>query len=151
PPRLDDPIDPLIYLVFAQAGDRPIGAGGTWIAQERDPDGMTIRFLRDKTMLAGTVLSPGGRPLSGAAVALWAIDGRPVPGVLSATTGPDGRFLISRIPHYEWLRGGSTDRSGLTFTISHPGYPQAKLEVRELPRNITFTLPAGCHVTGVVI
>jgi len=150
PPRAGDPVDPLIYLVFAEADDRPIGAGGIWTAQEGDKGSIDIRILREKTMLAGTVLSARGRPVTGATVAQWAVDGRPVPGILSATTGPDGRFLITRIPHYEWMRSGSTDRSGLMFTVSHPGFPQAELEVHELPRNVTVTLPVGCQVTGTV-
>ena len=50
-------------------------------------------------------------------MAQWAIDGRPVPGILSATTGPDGRFVINRIPHYEWLRADPSESTGLTFTF----------------------------------
>src|SRR5262249_32302810 len=87
---------------------------------------------------------------AGATVAQWAIDGRPVPGILSATTGPDGRFLITRIPYYKWLRGRPADRLHLTFRVSHPGYLETRLEVRELPRNVTITLPVGCRVTGSV-
>jgi Carboxypeptidase regulatory-like domain len=151
PPRPDDPVDPLIYLVFAEADDRPIGAGGLWTGKEREKEWIDVQILREKTMLAGTVLNARGRPVAGAAVAQWALDGRPVPGILSATTGADGRFLINRIPYYEWMRAGSTDRPGLTFTVSHPAYPQTELEVRELPRNITVTLPVGCKVTGTVM
>jgi beta-lactamase regulating signal transducer with metallopeptidase domain len=150
PPRIDDPVDPLIYLVFAEAVDRPIGVGGIWAAQGDDKDGIEIRFFREKTTLAGTVLGARGGPVVGASVAQWAFDGRPVPGILSATTGPDGRFLITRVPYYEWLRAGSSDRSHLTFTVSHPGYPETGFEVRELPRNVTITLPVGCRVTGTV-
>ena len=150
PPRADDPVDPLIYLVFAEADNRPIGAGGIWTAQGSDKDDIDIQILREKTILAGTVLGVRGRPVAGATVAQWAIDGRPVPGILSATTGPDGHFVINRIPHYEWMRAGSKDPSGLRFTVSHPGYPQAQLEVLELPRYVTVTLPVGCPVTGTV-
>ncbi len=99
PPRVDDPIDPLFYLVFAEADDRPIGVGGIWAGREGDADTIEIRMLREKTTLSGTVQSPQGKPLAGASVAQWEIDGRPVPGILSATTGPDGRFQIRRIPH----------------------------------------------------
>ena len=151
PPRFGDPVDPLIYLVFAEADDLPIGVGGIWMAQQNGKESVDIRIHREKTTLAGTVLDAGGRPVQGATVAQWAIDGRPIPGILSATTGSDGRFLITRIPYYEWLRAGSTkNRHGLTFTVSHPGYLETDLEVRELPRNVTITLPVGCRVTGTV-
>jgi beta-lactamase regulating signal transducer with metallopeptidase domain len=151
PPRHGDPLDPLIYLVFAEAADRPIGVGGIWMGPQAGEDSVEIRFLREKTMLAGTVVDTRGVPVPGATVAQWDIDGRPVPGLLSATTGPDGRFLITRIPHHEWLRGGGRpQRSSMTFTVSHPRYPEASLEVRELPRNVTVTLSDGCRVTGTV-
>jgi beta-lactamase regulating signal transducer with metallopeptidase domain/5-hydroxyisourate hydrolase-like protein (transthyretin family) len=150
PPRPDDAVDRLFYMVFVEADDRPIGAGGIWNGHGREGNNIEIRMLREKTTLSGTVLSPRGRPVAGAAVAQWAIDGRAVPGILSATTGPDGRFLITRIPHYEWLRAGTKDRQGLTFTVSHADYPETALEVRDLPRNVTVTMPFGCQVTGIV-
>ena len=95
PPRNDDPVDPLIYLVFAEVPDRPIGVGGIWGMMQGAGEDLEIRILREKTMFAGTVRDPSGRPVAGAAVGQWAIDGRPVPGILSATTGPDGRFAIA--------------------------------------------------------
>ena len=121
-----------------------------WNGQERNGADVKVWFHRDKTTLSGTVKSADGRPVAGAAVAQWAIDGRPVPGILSAMTGPDGRFVINRIPYYEWLRKDATDQRSLTFTVSHPGYPEASFEVRELPRNVTVTLSTGCRVTGTV-
>ena len=150
PSRPDDPIDPLFYLVFAEAGDRPIGGLGLWNGRDGDIGSVEIGFLREKTTFAGTVQDTQGRPVAGATVAQWAIDGRPIPGILSATTGPDGRFLINRIPHYEWLRGGPNQGS-LTFTVSHRGYPQREVQIGELPKNVTITLETGCRVTGTVI
>jgi beta-lactamase regulating signal transducer with metallopeptidase domain len=150
PPRPDDPVDPLFYMVFVEAGDRPIGAGGIWNGQGNEGNNIVIRMLREKTTLSGTVLGAGGQPLAGATVAQWAEDGRAVPGILSATTGPDGRFLITRIPYYEWMHAGAKQQQGLTFTILHSGYPETGLHVRELPRNVTVTLPVGCQVTGTV-
>lgn len=150
PPRPDDPIDPFFYMVFADADDRPIGAGGIWNGQGSEGSTIEIRILREKTTLSGTVLGADGRPVAGASVAQWAIEGRPVPGILSATTGPDGRFLITRIPYYEWIHPGAANGHGLTFTVAHPDHPVTEVEVRELPRNVTVTLPVGCVVTGTV-
>ncbi len=151
PRSRDLAIDPLIYLVFAEANDRPIGVGGIWTGQIGDRDVMTIRISREKTTLAGRVLDPGGQPVAGATVAQWEIDRRPVPGILSATTGADGRFLITRIPHSKRLRSGSADGRGLPFWVSHPRYPQTEVVVRELPKLVTITLQAGCMVTGKVM
>ena len=91
-----------------------------------------------------------GRAVAGATVSQWEVDGRPVPGLLSATTGADGRFLIGRIPHHEWLRGGAANRPGLNFTVSHPDFPKTQFVVQTLPRNVAITLKAGCRVTGTV-
>ena len=151
PSRPDDPVDPLLYLVFAEAGDRPIGGLGMWNGRDGDIGSVEIDFLREKTTFAGTVQDAQGRPIAGATVAQWAIDGRPIPGILSATSGPDGRFLINRIPHYEWLRGGPANQGSLTFTVSHRGYPQMEVQIGELPKNVTITLETGCRVTGTVI
>ena len=149
PPRANDAVDRLIYLVFAEAEDRPIGVGGIWSGQESRKDWVDIQMHREKTTLAGTVYTPEGKPLSGATVAQWEMDGRPVPGILSATTGPDGRFLINRIPHYEWLRAASAHRP-LTFTVSHRDFPETQIAVRELPKNVSIAMPIGCRVTGTV-
>ena len=53
------------------------------------------------------------------------------------TTGPDGRFLINRIPYYEWMRPGSKGPSGLSFTVSHPGLSPG--------RNRSSRAAAECH------
>lgn len=149
-PRVGDPADPLMYLVFAEADDRPIGPGGIWVPQFNRDGPMEIRIAREKTSLAGRVIDARGNPVAGAAVAQWAIDGRPVPGVLSATTGADGRFLITRLPRREGQPGRPADSRPMTFTVSHRDHPESRFEVPELPRNVTFALPAGCRVTGTV-
>ena len=150
PPRPDDPLDPLFYMVFADADDRPIGAGGIWNGQGHEGNAIEIRILREKTTLSGIVLGADGHPVAGAAVAQWAINGRPVPGILSATTGPDGRFLITRIPYYDWVHAGASAGRGLTFTVFHPDHPVTDIEARELPRNVSVRMPRGCLVTGTV-
>ncbi len=148
PPSPEDSVDRLIYLVFAEAENRPIGVGGTWTLLERDPFHKEIRILRESTTLTGTIVNSHGRPVAGAKVSQWAIDGRPVPGILSATTGGDGRFEINRIPDFQKAFGRDGDQ---TFTISHPDYPETKLQVTALPANVTGTLPEGCFVTGTIL
>lgn len=147
PPRADDPVDQLIYLIFAEMDNRPIGMGGTWTLHESDPDQCNIRILRDQTKLTGTILNPRGQPVKGATVAQWDIDGRPVPGILSATTDAQGRFEISRIPDFKKAFGRPSES---TFTIVHPEYPKTRLHVAELPGDVTVSLREGCRVTGTV-
>jgi 5-hydroxyisourate hydrolase-like protein (transthyretin family) len=147
PPRAEVPVDRLIYLLFAEAENRPLGVGGTWTLLERDPLNKEIQMVREATTLAGTILNARGEPVAGAKVAQWAIDGRSVPGMLSATTGADGRFEIKRIPDFQKAFGQAFASS---FTITHPSYPETRLEVAELPANVTATLPDGCLVTGTI-
>src|SRR4051794_24956828 len=64
PPRHDDPVDPLIYLVFAEVPDRPIGVGGILGMMQGPGEYLEIRILREKTMFAGTVRDPSGRPVA---------------------------------------------------------------------------------------
>jgi beta-lactamase regulating signal transducer with metallopeptidase domain len=149
PPRPEDALDPLVYLIFALADDRPIGIG-RWDGGD-DEASVEIGIDREKTMLAGTVRNERGEPLAGATVAEWILDGRPVPGILSATTRPDGRFLITRISHDEWLRQGPRGGGGLNFSVVHPDYPETALSVLELPGVVTVTLETGCRITGQVI
>jgi beta-lactamase regulating signal transducer with metallopeptidase domain/5-hydroxyisourate hydrolase-like protein (transthyretin family) len=146
-PRPEAPVDRLIYLVFAEAAARPIGLGGMWTMMESDPLHMEISILRDMTALSGTVLDSHGLPVKGAKVSQWAIDGRLVPGILSATTDVDGRFQINRIPDFQKV---FVRPNGAMFTISHPDFPQTEAQVADLPANVSFTLTDGCKVTGMV-
>jgi beta-lactamase regulating signal transducer with metallopeptidase domain len=159
PQRPDDPVDPLIYLVFAEADDRPIAMGRIGLTPARIKVPLVIQIPREQTTLSGTVLDARGRPVAGAMVASWAVYRMPVPGILSAMTGADGRFEIHRIPHATRTRKEARELSPREamelspsrFTVSHPDYPQAQLEVRELPANVTVTLAVGCQVTGTVM
>jgi beta-lactamase regulating signal transducer with metallopeptidase domain/5-hydroxyisourate hydrolase-like protein (transthyretin family) len=144
-PRREGSVDRLIYLVFAEVDGRPLGFGGT--LTERNLVHLEIRILRDATVLVGTVLNSQGRPVKGANVAQWAIDSRPVPGILSATTDANGRFEMTRIPDFKKAFGRPI---GTTITISHPDYPQADVQVTELPANVTVRLADGSKVTGTV-
>jgi len=144
PPRADDSIVQRIYLIFAEAEDRPIGVGGTWTLHEENPLYKEIRILREETSISGIVKNSRGQPVAGAAVASWQVDGRPVPGILSATTDTDGHFEIKRIQFFK--KNGGSD-----FTVSHPDYPVTHFPDVQLPANVSFSLPDGCNVSGTVI
>jgi 5-hydroxyisourate hydrolase-like protein (transthyretin family) len=147
PPRPHSPVNRLLCVVFAEATDRPIGVAGLWTLHERNPFQIDVRILRDATRMSGRVLNARGQPVAGATVADWTVDGRRVPGILSATTDADGRFEINRIPDFQKALGRSL---GATFAVVHPDYPETKLEVTNLPGNVTVTLPDGCSVMGTI-
>lgn len=141
-PRPAEPADQLIYLLFATAEGRPIGMGGTWTLNESDPLLRTIHLLNESVTLKGTIRDGRGKPIADASVNQWDIDGRGAPGMLSAVTDADGHFEISHIPKF---------KSAFNFTISHPEFPQTKIEVADFSSALTITLPDGCKVTGTVI
>jgi beta-lactamase regulating signal transducer with metallopeptidase domain/5-hydroxyisourate hydrolase-like protein (transthyretin family) len=147
PPRPENPVDRLVYLIFADAPDRPIGYGGFWTMQEGDPLKMEIPILRDMTRVSGTVVNSRGQPVAGAKVAGWAIDGRALPSILAATTDADGRFEINRIPDFGKALGRSIDTS---LTILHPDYPETNVNITDPAGIVRFALPDGCSVAGMV-
>lgn len=135
-PRPHDSVDPLIYLLFAEAENRPLGTGGTWTLMERDPLNREIQILRDATTFSGTIFNARGEPIAGAAVAQWGMDGRPVPGMLSATTDANGRFEIKRISDFQKAFGREFAAS---FTVSHPDYPLTDIKVPKLPADLEMS------------
>lgn len=146
-PRPHDSVDQLIYLLFAEAENRPLGTGGTWTLMERDPLNREIQILRDATTFSGTIFNARGEPIAGATVAQWGMDGRAVPGMLSATTDADGRFEIKRIPDFQKAFGREFAAS---FTVSHPDYALTDIKVPKLPADLEVVLSDGCVVTGTV-
>lgn len=147
PPRPYDLADRLIYLLFAETENRPLGAGGTWRMQESDPLYREIRILRDSTTLSGTILNSRREPIAGAKISQWDIDGRATPGMLSATSDASGRFEIKRIPDFQRIFRSPHVAS---FTVSHPDYPVTDLKVPSLPADVEVILRDGCVVTGTV-
>ena len=94
------------------------------------------------------MIDAAGRPVRGATVRRYvAVDGRPVPGLLSATTDAEGRFKLDGLAVYKTPDGSAWDT---TFTVLHPDYPETTGEASTLPANVVVTLAAGCVVTGTV-
>lgn len=145
PPRGEDHIDRLNYVIVAISDDRPIGIG-SGLPFLKDPD-TTIRLGREKSTLSGTVVDSKGRPVAGASVMQDLINGWPVPGILSAKTDDEGRFEIEKIGVHK-LRDGTSLPTH--FSVLHPDYPRAEGQVSGLPADIVIPLPDGCLVTGTV-
>ncbi len=101
----------------------------------------------ETSTLSGKVIDADGRPVAGATVMRYWIDGRPIPGLLSTTTDALGQFKFDRVPVYKTPDGRSWDT---VFAVRHPDYPEAGGTARALPADVVVTLPAPCTVTGAV-
>ena len=108
----------------------------------------TIRMAKEQSTLSGKVIDAAGRPVRGATVGRYvADDGRPVPGLPSATTDAEGRFKLDGLAVYRTPDGSAWNT---TFTVLHPDYPETRGEAKTLPANVVVTLATGCVVTGSV-
>jgi beta-lactamase regulating signal transducer with metallopeptidase domain/5-hydroxyisourate hydrolase-like protein (transthyretin family) len=143
-PRPGSRTDRLVYQVIGIDDDLPIGVG---VEDQRRASDVVVGMGRESTKLSGRVVDPKGRPVAGAAVMSFWLEGRPIPGILSATTRPDGRFVIEKVELYK-LRDGRNPGTG--YIVIQPDYPMATGESGPLPADIVVTLPEGCTVTGLV-
>jgi 5-hydroxyisourate hydrolase-like protein (transthyretin family) len=145
-PRDVDGLDRLEYQVFAVDPNWAIGTAS--FGFRRKIPWATIRLSREEGTLSGKVVNSQGQPVAGATVATFSIDGRVLPGILSTTTGRDGRFTIDKLPV---IRARSGAQSPVTFQVLHRDYPETPGHVAELPADVTVALPDGCTVTGRVV
>jgi beta-lactamase regulating signal transducer with metallopeptidase domain len=143
PPRPEGHVDRLEYTVLGFSEGRPIGT--PFIHFVGNQEVVTLRMSLETSPLSGKVIDAKGQPVAGATVTRFSIDGRPIPGLLSATTGVDGRFSIEGGPVYR-LPNGSTWAT--SYTVLHPDYPETSGTAKTLPADVVVTLPTGCVVTG---
>jgi 5-hydroxyisourate hydrolase-like protein (transthyretin family) len=143
PPREVDGLDRLEYQVFVVDPSWAIGTPSFGFRRKNPWE--TIRLNREEGTLSGKVVNSQGQPVADAVVATFSIDGRVLPGILSATTGRDGRFTIDKLPV---IRARSGAQSPITFQVLHRDYPETPGHVAELPADVTVALPDGCTVTG---
>ena len=139
PPRPYGRFDRLIYVVYALAEDRPIGAGGNSYQPHRNARDIEIRISRKQSTLSGKVVNASGQSVAGATVMTWSYEGRPIPGMFSATTGADGRFAIDK------LMDGD-----VSFDVVHPDYPATTGHANALRADVAVKLPTGCTLSGQV-
>jgi hypothetical protein len=144
-PRDIDGLDRLEYKVLIVDPNWSIGMG--FLVPPFGPVLQTW-LIREQGTLTGKVVNSRGQPVAGAIVASYSIDGRTIPGILSAATGPDGRFSIEKLPV---VRKPDGTQMGVSFRVIHPDYPETIGRDAELPADVTFTVPDGCTVTGRVI
>ena len=119
PPRPENHLDRLNYGVFGFADDRPIGI--SFFHFRDDKEVVELRMVREKSTLSGKVIDAEGRPVAGATVLPYFVYDRPAPGLLSATTGADGRFKLDNVGVYKWP--GWQGR-GHQFCRAAPGLPR---------------------------
>jgi len=144
PPRPDARVDRLVYLVFGLDDDLPIGVGYEDFRGGRE---YVIGMGRESTKLSGRVIDSNGKPVAGAAVAHFWLEGRPILGLLSTTTGADGKFTIDRLDNLKSRNGAAPSMS---FSVVHPDYPVTRVESSLPATDVVVTLPEGCRVTGIV-
>ena len=142
PPRTEDPLEPLEYLAFVDIPNRPIGSSGAYWEFGRPPFFKEIRIPRNSISLSGTVVDARGKPVSGATIVQWQLDGRSAGGFLSATSDDQGHFMMTRIPDFKF--------KSINYLVSHPDFPQTKLEVAAGKIEAKVVLPDGCRLMGTV-
>jgi hypothetical protein len=145
PPRPENHLDRLSYGVLGFADGRPIGI--SFISFLKDREVVELRMTSEKSTLSGKVIDAGGRPVAGATVMRYWIDGRPIPGLLSATTDAEGRFRFDNVGVYKWRDGTPVPTS---FSVLHPDHPETSGKASALPADVVVTMPDGCVVTGTV-
>jgi beta-lactamase regulating signal transducer with metallopeptidase domain len=143
PPRPYDRLDRLFYFVAALGGNRPVSGYGVGYDARPMPNGIEMRLSRASSKLSGKVISAQGQPVAGATVmASWFYDGRPIPGILSATTDQAGRFVIEKVLNEKsW---------GVNCDVVHPQYPETTFQVNGAAADVSVSLPSGCRVSGIV-
>jgi hypothetical protein len=134
-----------VYAVFAVDDDRPIG-----IRYQRFPlnDEFQIWMGRKKSTLSGKIVNARGEPVAGASVMQNSLEGRPIPGILSATTDANGRFAIDKLNDLK-LPGGAAQ--SIHLRVVHPDFPETAGEAPSLAADVKVVLPDGCIVSGSVI
>jgi 5-hydroxyisourate hydrolase-like protein (transthyretin family) len=146
PPRHQEGhLDRRDYAVLGFLGDRPIGI--SFHHFDDDKEVVEIRMALETATLSGKVIDAEGRPVAGATVMRYWIDGRPIPGLLSTTTDVEGHFKFDRVPVYKTPDGRSWDT---VFTVRHRDHPEASGNASALPADVVVTLAKGCLVTGTV-
>jgi beta-lactamase regulating signal transducer with metallopeptidase domain/5-hydroxyisourate hydrolase-like protein (transthyretin family) len=145
PERPENHVGRLSYAVLGFAEALPIGL--SFHSYRNNGRVTEIRLTREQATLAGQVINSAGRPVAGAAVTLYWIDGRPIPGLLSSTTDAEGRFQIENVPVYKTDDGRAWPTS---FRVLHPDHPETSGQADALPAEVVVTLPDGCLVTGTV-
>ncbi len=145
PPRPEGHLDRLDYAVLGFLGDRPIGI--SFHHFDDDEEVVEIRMALETSTLSGKVIDADRRPVAGATVMRYWIDGRPVPGLLSTTTDAEGRFKFDNVGVYKTRDGSAW---GTNFAVLHPDHPETTGKASALPADVVVTLPTGCVVTGAV-
>ena len=148
--RFDDVL-PGLTGVFARAQGYAFGGRSLRVAIA-DTLHDTDLTLREAGPLSGTVLAPGGAPVSGARITRAAFLGETkvsLPfaklaafGIAEPRTDEKGRFSIVSLPRGE----------PVALKIAHPQYAQeAAAGIKVGDRNVKITLSRGVLVTGNVI
>ena len=102
---------------------------------------------REPASLTGNVTNDQGEPVVGATVMQYWENDKPFPGILSATTDRNGKFLIDHL----FTQRQANRFGGIGFQIVHPDYAGQRITVNTLPGEISAKLKKGCTLSGRVV
>lgn len=143
PPR-ENRLNGLRYYFIAKPKKGAVNISTLWNPDEAQT--MRLSISERSLSLKGNVADERGEPIEGARLELYTgaagIEATP-----STTSNKHGLFVLQGLPVY-------TDRKGKPYgipvVISHPDYPTTTIQTDEVTGYVSFTVEAGCRVTGVV-
>ncbi len=146
PARPEGHLDRLTYTTYAFPPGGQIGIEFHSFRQGKETH--EIRVATESSTLTGKVVDAHGKPVAGAIVLPYHVNGHAVPGLPSATTGTDGTYRFDALPVFRTRDGRAF---GTYFQVTHPDSPGANGKADALPADVTVALPAACLVTGTVV
>lgn len=152
PERPVDQIDPLSYMIIADAPGRPYRYQDVETHDAEKGSRWPIGVDAKQTTVTGRVVDPQGRPIEGAIISDWKNRYRYAPGYMSTTTDTDGRFKIARVTEETrpFLEEGEEGPNGW-IVVQHPDFLPGKGSYSNISREINVTLEEGCVVTGGIV
>ena len=142
PPRDVDGLDRLEYRVVVVEPNWAIVIETIGFRPAKPAE---IRLSREQETLSGHVVNARGQPVAGAIAAMITVDNRAIPGILSTTTGADGRFMIDKLPV---IRRRDGSRMPVLFQVLHRDYPATNVRLDELPADLKFRTSRWLHRHG---
>jgi beta-lactamase regulating signal transducer with metallopeptidase domain len=120
---------------------------------------VSLKLEGNAGSLSGTVIDEAGRPVAGVTVYLSCGLGHPIPGVRSAVTDRDGRYVISDLKRWTPEETRTFDPktgighmvTGCNFLLEHPDYPRTTAQHSAIPQTVDVTLHPAAIVEGRVI
>lgn len=170
PERPVDQINPLTYLIVADAAGRPYGCEDVHSHNEMKGNCWPIGVEAHSLTVTGIVIDTEGAPIEGAIVSKHETNGRPIPGYLSTRTDARGHFELIRVssdsllmleraadpdgnvaPSYSEFLSRTEVISGGLITVKHPEFLPACQPYWKTSPEVKVTLSKGCLARGHIL